>query len=44
MLIGEEAAENIGLMQRIAREGNEIGNHTYTHPDISDISAAPARP
>jgi len=37
-LIGAEAAENIGLMQRIAREGNEIGNHTYTHPDISDIS------
>ena len=28
MLIGEEAAENIGLMQRLAREGNEIGNHT----------------
>jgi cellulose synthase/poly-beta-1,6-N-acetylglucosamine synthase-like glycosyltransferase/peptidoglycan/xylan/chitin deacetylase (PgdA/CDA1 family)/spore germination protein YaaH len=38
-LIGAEAAENIGLMQRVAREGNEIGNHTYTHPDISDISA-----
>jgi cellulose synthase/poly-beta-1,6-N-acetylglucosamine synthase-like glycosyltransferase/peptidoglycan/xylan/chitin deacetylase (PgdA/CDA1 family)/spore germination protein YaaH len=38
MLIGEEAAENIGLMQRLAREGNEIGNHTYTHPDISEIS------
>jgi cellulose synthase/poly-beta-1,6-N-acetylglucosamine synthase-like glycosyltransferase/peptidoglycan/xylan/chitin deacetylase (PgdA/CDA1 family)/spore germination protein YaaH len=38
MLIGAEAAENIGLMQRIAREGNEIGNHTYTHPDISEIS------
>jgi peptidoglycan-N-acetylglucosamine deacetylase len=38
-LIGNEAAENIGLMQRVAREGNEIGNHTYTHPDISDISA-----
>ena len=38
MLIGMEAAENIGLMQRIAREGNEIGNHTYTHPDISEIS------
>ena len=37
-LIGDEAAENIGLMQRIAREGNEIGNHTYTHPDISEIS------
>jgi cellulose synthase/poly-beta-1,6-N-acetylglucosamine synthase-like glycosyltransferase/peptidoglycan/xylan/chitin deacetylase (PgdA/CDA1 family) len=38
MLIGAEAAENIGLMQRVVREGNEIGNHTYTHPDISEIS------
>ena len=38
MIIGAEAAENIGLMQRIVREGNEIGNHTYTHPDISEIS------
>ncbi|HEY1160544.1 MAG TPA: glycosyltransferase [Terracidiphilus sp.] len=37
-IIGNEAAENIGLMQRVAREGNEIGNHTYTHPDISEIS------
>jgi cellulose synthase/poly-beta-1,6-N-acetylglucosamine synthase-like glycosyltransferase/peptidoglycan/xylan/chitin deacetylase (PgdA/CDA1 family)/spore germination protein YaaH len=38
MLIGEEAQQNIGLMQRVVREGNEIGNHTYTHPDISEIS------
>ncbi len=38
MLIGEEAQENIGLMQRLVREGHEIGNHTYTHPDISEIS------
>ncbi len=38
-LIGAEAAENIGLMQRLAREGNEVGNHTYTHPDISENSA-----
>ncbi len=38
MLIGEEAQQNIGLMKRIVREGNEIGNHTYTHPDISEIS------
>ena len=37
-LIGAEAAENIGLMQRLVREGNEVGNHTYTHPDISEIS------
>jgi len=38
MMIGEEAQQNIGLMQRVAREGNEIGNHTFTHPDISEIS------
>ena len=38
LMIGEEAQENVGLMQRVVREGNEIGNHTYTHPDISEIS------
>lgn len=38
MMIGDEAQENIGLMQRVEREGHEIGNHTYTHPDISDVS------
>jgi cellulose synthase/poly-beta-1,6-N-acetylglucosamine synthase-like glycosyltransferase/peptidoglycan/xylan/chitin deacetylase (PgdA/CDA1 family)/spore germination protein YaaH len=39
-MIGEEAQNNIGLMQRVYREGNEIGNHTFTHPDISGISTA----
>jgi len=38
MMIGEEASQNVGLMKRVAREGHEIGNHTYTHPDISEIS------
>jgi peptidoglycan-N-acetylglucosamine deacetylase len=38
MMIGAEAQENIGLMQRVKREGHEIGNHTYFHPDISEIS------
>ncbi|MGA7859605.1 MAG: glycosyltransferase, partial [Terracidiphilus sp.] len=38
MMIGDEALQNVGLMQRVVREGNEIGNHTYTHPDISEIS------
>ena len=39
MIIGEEAQENIGLLRRIMREGNEIGNHTYSHPDICEISS-----
>ncbi len=38
MMIGESALQNVGIMQRAVREGNEIGNHTYTHPDISEIS------
>jgi len=37
-LIGSAASDNIGIMQRIVREGNEIGSHTWTHPDISEIS------
>jgi peptidoglycan-N-acetylglucosamine deacetylase len=38
MVIGEEAQNNTGLLKRYIREGHEIGNHTYTHPDISEIS------
>src|SRR5581483_7488652 len=29
---------NTGLLKRYVREGHEIGNHTFTHPDISEIS------
>ena len=38
LMIGAQAQENIGLMQRVKNEGHEIGNHTYFHPDISQIS------
>src|SRR5215469_13045602 len=37
-MIGEEAEDNVGVMKRVYREGHEIGNHTFTHPDISEIS------
>jgi cellulose synthase/poly-beta-1,6-N-acetylglucosamine synthase-like glycosyltransferase/peptidoglycan/xylan/chitin deacetylase (PgdA/CDA1 family)/spore germination protein YaaH len=37
-MIGEEAQDNVSIMQRVYREGHEIGNHTFTHPDISEIS------
>jgi cellulose synthase/poly-beta-1,6-N-acetylglucosamine synthase-like glycosyltransferase/peptidoglycan/xylan/chitin deacetylase (PgdA/CDA1 family)/spore germination protein YaaH len=39
-MIGEVAQENVGVMKRVYNEGHEIGNHTFTHPDISDISTA----
>jgi cellulose synthase/poly-beta-1,6-N-acetylglucosamine synthase-like glycosyltransferase/peptidoglycan/xylan/chitin deacetylase (PgdA/CDA1 family)/spore germination protein YaaH len=38
MVIGEEAEDNTGLLKRCYREGHEIANHTFTHPDISQIS------
>ncbi|HEY4899275.1 MAG TPA: glycosyltransferase [Terriglobales bacterium] len=37
-LIGVEAEDNPTLTKRIYAEGHEIGNHTFTHPDISNIS------
>ena len=37
-LIGVEAQENASLTKRIYNEGHEIGNHTFTHPDISNVS------
>ncbi|HUI83165.1 MAG TPA: glycosyltransferase [Candidatus Binatia bacterium] len=37
-LIGAEAEKYPGLTKRIYNEGHEIGNHTFTHPDISNIS------
>jgi cellulose synthase/poly-beta-1,6-N-acetylglucosamine synthase-like glycosyltransferase/peptidoglycan/xylan/chitin deacetylase (PgdA/CDA1 family)/spore germination protein YaaH len=37
-MIGEMAEANVGVMQRVYREGHEIGNHSFTHPDISEIS------
>ncbi len=41
--IGLEAEKYPGLLKRVYREGHEIGNHTFTHPDISNISAQYAR-
>ncbi len=37
-IIGLQAEKNSALLQRIFREGHEVGNHTFTHPDISGIS------
>ena len=39
LIIGSAAAEHVGVLQRVFKEGHEIGNHTWTHPDISEISA-----
>jgi spore germination protein YaaH len=38
MIIGEEAMNNIGLVKREVEEGDEIANHTFTHPNIAEIT------
>lgn len=40
LMIGEVAEKDVSMMQEVYREGHEIGNHTFTHPDISEISNA----
>ncbi len=37
-MIGFNAASNIPIVKRVYREGFEIGNHTFTHPNIAQIS------
>ena len=37
-LIGLQADSFPSIASRIYHEGHEIGNHTFTHPDISNIS------
>ncbi|HWU27411.1 MAG TPA: polysaccharide deacetylase family protein [Rhizomicrobium sp.] len=34
-VIGGNAESNPGLVQRILADGHELGNHTYTHPNLS---------
>src|SRR5260370_18693235 len=38
-VIGAQAEKFPELTHRIYDEGHEIGNHTFTHPDISNISS-----
>ena len=37
-IVGLQAENNIPLLQRIYSEGHEIGNHTFTHPNIATVS------
>ena len=41
-VIGENAVNSPDLVRRIVAEGHEIGNHTYTHPNLGLESAAAA--
>lgn len=38
-VVGVEAENNLPLLRRIYKEGHEIGNHTFTHPNIAAVSS-----
>ncbi len=37
-VVGSAANDSLGLLKREYDEGHEIGNHTYTHPNMDEIS------
>ncbi len=37
-VIGENAIEHPDILRRIVRDGDEIGNHSYTHPNLAEVS------
>ncbi|MBB4617774.1 glycosyltransferase [Sphingomonas abaci] len=38
-VIGENALAHPLLLNRLVAEGHEIGNHSYTHPNLAEVSA-----
>ena len=38
-VVGMNAEHSPEILERIADEGNEIGNHTFTHPNLTDLSS-----
>jgi len=39
-VVGENGVGNAGLLRRMADDGDEIGNHSYTHPNMADEAPA----
>ena len=39
-IIGKNGQAHPDLMKRIVNEGHEIGNHTFTHPNLGEIPAS----
>ncbi len=41
-VVGVMAEANLPILKRILKEGHEIGNHTFTHPNIAKVGATRA--
>jgi cellulose synthase/poly-beta-1,6-N-acetylglucosamine synthase-like glycosyltransferase/peptidoglycan/xylan/chitin deacetylase (PgdA/CDA1 family) len=42
-MIGSNMEAHPGLVQRVMDDGHEVGNHTYTHPNLADTPEAAVR-
>lgn len=42
-VVGRHVEERPALVRRIMAEGHEVGNHTYSHPRLTDITTSEAR-
>jgi len=42
-IVGTNGETNPSLVQRILAEGHEIGSHTFTHPNLGEVSSEVAR-
>ena len=42
-VVGENAENNVPLLRQLYDDGYEIGNHTFSHPNIANVSAERAR-
>ncbi|MBT2657144.1 polysaccharide deacetylase family protein [Bacillus sp. ISL-18] len=39
-MIGEQMEKNPEIVKEVAEQGHEIGNHTFSHPKLSELSPA----
>lgn len=37
-VLGQKVAGGVGVLQRMVRDGHEIGNHSWSHPDLRKLT------
>ena len=42
-MLGENVEQHPGVVRRMAMEGHEVANHTWSHPDLTGMSPASVR-